>query len=82
MQPVYSVAFTPDGNYIASGSFDSVLHIWRVSDGERLRTYRGKGGIFEVCPLVCCGQELCPPLTLTRQVTFSAASCKLIHEAL
>ena len=48
MQPVYSVAFSPDGTYLASGSFDSVLHVWRVSDGVRLRTYRGTGGIFEV----------------------------------
>ena len=48
MQPVYTVAFSPDGTYLASGSFDSVLHVWRVSDGSRLRTWRGKGGIFEV----------------------------------
>ena len=47
-QPVYSVAFSPDGLHLASGSFDSVLHVWRVSDGVRVRTYTGNGGIFEV----------------------------------
>ena len=45
---MYSVAFSPNGIYLASGSFDAVLHVWRVSDGARLRSYTGTGGIFEV----------------------------------
>lgn len=48
-QPVYSVAFSPDGRLMASGSFDNVLHIWNVADGQLLRTYEADGGIFEVC---------------------------------
>ena len=47
--PVYSVAFSPDGKYLASGSFDKHLHIWNVKDGSLMRTYQGEGGIFEVC---------------------------------
>ena len=47
--PVYSVAFSPDGKYLASGSFDKNLHIWNVKDGTLIRTYQGEGGIFEVC---------------------------------
>ncbi|XP_010906242.1 WD40 repeat-containing protein HOS15 [Elaeis guineensis] len=48
-QPVYSVAFSPNGEYIASGSLDQCLHIWSVREGRVLKTYRGGGGIFEVC---------------------------------
>jgi transducin (beta)-like 1 len=48
-QPVYSVAFSPDGEYLASGSLDQCLHIWSVKEGRILKTYRGTGGIFEVC---------------------------------
>eukprot|EP00300_Choanocystis_sp_HF-7_P019634 c20392_g4_i3.p1 GENE.c20392_g4_i3~~c20392_g4_i3.p1 ORF type:complete len:426 (-),score=79.74 c20392_g4_i3:227-1354(-) len=55
--PVYSVAFSPDGLYLASGSCGTVndalergdLQIWRLSDGELVRSHKGSGGIFEVC---------------------------------
>lgn len=47
--PVYSVAFSPDGRYIASGSFDKWLFIWSTSNGALVRRYRGDSGIFEVC---------------------------------
>lgn len=49
LDPVYSVAFSPNGDYLASGSFDRCLHIWSVKDGSLVKTYRGSGGIFEVC---------------------------------
>ena len=47
--PVYSVAFSSNGQYLASGSFDKCLHIWSVKDGSLVKSYRGQGGIFEVC---------------------------------
>ena len=50
-QPVYSVAFSPNGELLASGSFDKNLHMWSVTSGKLVRTYKGAGGIFEVSPL-------------------------------
>lgn len=47
-QPVYSVAFSPNGELLASGSFDKNLYIWSVSTGNLVSTYKGQGGIFEV----------------------------------
>uniref|UniRef100_A0A8C5KMD3 F-box-like/WD repeat-containing protein TBL1XR1 n=1 Tax=Jaculus jaculus TaxID=51337 RepID=A0A8C5KMD3_JACJA len=44
-EPVYSVAFSPDGRYLACGSFD----IWNTQTGAVVHSYRGTGGIFEVC---------------------------------
>eukprot|EP00824_Muranothrix_gubernata_P004101 TRINITY_DN15272_c0_g1_i1.p1 TRINITY_DN15272_c0_g1~~TRINITY_DN15272_c0_g1_i1.p1 ORF type:complete len:528 (-),score=79.09 TRINITY_DN15272_c0_g1_i1:606-2189(-) len=49
VEPVYSIAFSPNGLFLASGSFDHCLHIWSVKDGSLIKTYRGGGGIFEVC---------------------------------
>ena len=48
-QPVYSVAFSPNGQFLSSGSLDQCLHIWSVKEGKLLKTYSGGGGIFEVC---------------------------------
>ncbi|KAM9956367.1 hypothetical protein ACTFIR_003080 [Dictyostelium discoideum] len=49
MDPVYTVSFSPNGEYLASGSFDKYLHIWSVKDGSLVKSYKGSGGIFEVC---------------------------------
>ncbi|XP_015782775.1 F-box-like/WD repeat-containing protein TBL1XR1-A [Tetranychus urticae] len=48
-EPVYSVAFSPDGKFLASGSFDKWVHIWSTSNGQLINSYKGTGGIFEVC---------------------------------
>ncbi|KAL5556861.1 hypothetical protein UlMin_039097 [Ulmus minor] len=48
-EPVYSVAFSPNGEYLASGSMDRSMHIWSVKEGKIVKTYTGNGGIFEVC---------------------------------
>jgi serine/threonine protein kinase len=38
---VWSVAFSPDGETLASGSADTTVRLWRVSDGSTLRTLEG-----------------------------------------
>jgi len=45
---VYSVAFSPSGEYLASGSLAGQLYIWNVVEGRHVLSYKGKGDIFEV----------------------------------
>ena len=38
---VYSVAFSPDGRYVLSGSVDNTLKLWEVSTGREVRSFKG-----------------------------------------
>ena len=35
---VWSVAYSPDGKHIVSGSWDSTVKVWNVATGKEVRT--------------------------------------------
>lgn len=45
---VYSVAFSPSGEYLASGSLAGQMYIWNIEEDRHVKSYKGKGDIFEV----------------------------------
>ncbi|NCR51862.1 MAG: protein kinase [Microcystis aeruginosa L211-07] len=43
---VYSVGYSPDGRYLASGGSDNTIKIWEVATGKQLRTLTGHSDFF------------------------------------
>src|SRR5579864_7014864 len=43
-EEVYSVAFTPDGKFLATGSFDNTIKLWDVAAAKEIRTFGGAAG--------------------------------------
>ena len=41
LSPVSSVAYSPDGKYIVSGSYDGIIKIWDANTGKYLKTLLG-----------------------------------------
>jgi WD40 repeat protein len=41
---VTSIAFSPNGQWLVSSSYDAAVRIWRVSDGALARTLKGHAG--------------------------------------
>ncbi|CAM4882061.1 unnamed protein product [Rotaria socialis] len=40
-EPVYSVASSPDGRLLATGSFDKAIYIWDMAREVSVHSYRG-----------------------------------------
>jgi WD40 repeat protein/serine/threonine protein kinase len=47
--PVRSVAFSPNGELVVSGSEDNSLRVWDVAAGEVVKTLRGHGSSVRSC---------------------------------
>ncbi|XP_028403257.1 F-box-like/WD repeat-containing protein TBL1X [Dendronephthya gigantea] len=47
-EPVYSVSYSPDAKFIATGSSDRCVNIWSTQNGTLLYTYQGSGPIFQL----------------------------------
>jgi eukaryotic-like serine/threonine-protein kinase len=39
--PVFSVAFSPDGRWLASGEWDHTVRVWDVNDKKQIRIFKG-----------------------------------------
>jgi len=47
--PVRSLAFSPTGQLLVSGSEDHTVRVWDVAAGEAVKALRGHGGIVRSC---------------------------------
>lgn len=47
-ESVYSVSFSPSGDFLASGSLAGQMYIWNIKEDRFVKSYKGNGDIFEV----------------------------------
>lgn len=50
---VYAVAYSPDGKFLVTASFDNTLKLWDVASGKEVRTYGGAAGHTK--QVICVG---------------------------
>jgi WD40 repeat protein len=55
---ITSVAFSPDGNYITSGSADSTIKLWSVNRLKEITTLKGHSDAVTAVAFSCDGKYL------------------------
>ena len=45
---VYAMSFSPDGEFLVSGSTDRSVFVWRLRDGSLVRAFSAPSGVYDV----------------------------------
>jgi WD40 repeat protein/serine/threonine protein kinase len=57
-KPVRSIAFSPSGELLASGSEDNAVRVWELASGTPLKVLRGHGNAVRSCEFSPDGQHV------------------------
>ena len=58
LSPVFAVAFSPDSMWLASGSYNKIVKLWRVDDGTCLQSFYGNAGVVRNISFSPSGQQM------------------------
>ncbi|XP_071739052.1 WD40 repeat-containing protein HOS15-like [Rutidosis leptorrhynchoides] len=47
-EAVFALSFSPNGEYVATGSLDRYMHVWSLKDDKIIKTYSSNGSIFDI----------------------------------
>lgn len=45
---VYAMSYSPDGEFLVSGSTDRSVFVWRVRDGSLVRAFSAPSGVYDL----------------------------------
>ena len=76
--PVRSVAFSPNGQLVLSGSEDNTIRVWDVATGETVNALRGHGSSVRACAFSPDGQLV---LSGGDDERFACGTCRLPRNA-
>ena len=55
---VRTVAFSPDGKYLVSGSMNAAIRLWNAENGEHVRTLKSHAGSVNIVAFSPDGETL------------------------
>src|SRR5439155_25544084 len=56
--PVYAVAFSPDGQTLATCGDDKSVRLWTVADGKPVKEFKGHGGVVDAVAFAPDGRRV------------------------
>ncbi len=77
---VTAVCYSPDGNFIATGSNDKSIILWRSSDGKEIRSFRGSTAGITHLEFNKTGSQILSLNSNGEWITWEVASGKIMQK--
>jgi WD40 repeat protein len=76
---VHSVAVSPDGRYILTGSYDKTVILWDAATGQQIRSFQGHGGPVYSVAISTDGRQVLTGINNKTAMLWDAATDQQIR---